>query len=460
MINLVGKVRPYFGGVVLATLLLAAGGVYSALQMPSAIYPEVSFPRIAVVAKVPGLGVANTMVEVTRPLENAVKTVRGVARVRSKTIRASSQLSIDFTPGTDMIYAEQQTWNRIAAARSRLPGDIELTVDRMTPSVFPIMSVVLTGGEDAAHLRDYAYYDLAPRLKNIPDVLYANVAGGDVREIEVEPRPADLLAAGMSAADLADRINRAHVLEPVGRVERPPYAYQILVDSQGETVRSIEELVVAVKNNQALRVSDVADVKVGHEDRVLSIGHGGRDAVVVTVFRSIGGNVVSVSAAVRDLLARRPPPGDIKVTVVYDQATFVTESVRNVRDAIIVGGVFSILVLLLFLRSWRATVIATLSIPATLAVTMLLLYWKGESLNLMSLGGLAVAIGLIIDDTVVVIDNIARHLSPAARTPLTRLRPLTPPTPSPTKGRGGARQSPPSPLRGRGGPGGEGVRGG
>src|SRR5437588_8814312 len=168
-----------------------------------------------------------------------------------------------------MIRAEQLTWNRIGAARSRLPKDLDLTVDRMTPSVFPILSLVLTGGDTPSQLRDYAFYQLAPRIKNVPDVLYANVAGGDLREIEVEARPDDLLAAGLSAADLADQIAKVHRLEPVGRIEHPPFAFQLIVNTQGETARHIEELVISTKNNQPLRVRDVADVKIGHEDRVL-----------------------------------------------------------------------------------------------------------------------------------------------------------------------------------------------
>src|SRR3954452_2390827 len=222
MTNLSAKARPYFGAVVLSCALLTAGGIYSATRMPSGVYPEVNFPRIAVVAKVPDRDVTNMEVAVTRPLEEAVSGVIGVAQVRSKTIRGGSEISIDFNPGTDMKRAEQLVWNRIGARRSDLPPNTELTVEQMTPSVFPIMSIVLTGGDesvDHAQLRDYAFYELAPLIKNTPDVLYANVAGGDVREIEVICRPDDLLAHGLSAADLADQIGQLTPLQSVGRVE-------------------------------------------------------------------------------------------------------------------------------------------------------------------------------------------------------------------------------------------------
>jgi multidrug efflux pump subunit AcrB len=389
-----------------------------------------------------------------------------------------------------MRLAKEDTWNRINAIRSELPANVELTVEQMTPSVFPILSLVLTGGENQAQLRDYAYYQLAPKIKNIHDVLYANVAGGDLREIAVEPRPDDLLAAGLSAADLADQINKAHILQPVGRIEQPPYAFQLIVNTQGEKVRQIEDLVISTQHDQPLRVRDVADVTISHQDRVLSIGFEEKDAVVITVFRRLGGNTVNISRDLNALLDKeglklppgdpnKPPPRNVQATVVYDQAAFVNSAVDNVRDAILIGGVFSILILLVFLQRlwavliavltaaggllltygvwvvavallqrtgpngwsqsvheardlilvggagvafivmgiffWRATLISALAIPTTLAITFLFLHWAGETLNLMSLGGLAVAVGLIIDDTVVVIENIARHLSPSAR---------------------------------------------
>jgi multidrug efflux pump subunit AcrB len=423
--NFAALARPYFGAVLLTVALLTAGGIYSVTRMPRAVYPEVTFPRIAVVAKVPSLDVATMELKVTRPLEEAVSTVIGVEQVRSKTIRGGSELYIDFSPDTDMYRAEQFTWNHIGARRSDLPQDVDLTVERMTPSINPIISVVLTGGDNPSQLRDYAFYQLAPRIKNnVTDVLYANVAGGDIREIVVEARPEALLAIGLSASDLSDQIAKAHLLTPVGRIEHPPFAFQLLVNTQGETVRQFEELVVATKNSQPIHVRDVADVRMFHQDRVQSIGYAGRDAVVITIFRRLGGNAVTVSQELNALLDReglKLPPGDpkkgqprnVQATVVYNQAEFINTAVYNVRDAILIGGLFSILILLAFLRSWRATLISALAIPTTLAIALLFLYWSNATLNLMSLGGLAVAIGLIIDDTVVVVENIARHLAPA-----------------------------------------------
>jgi multidrug efflux pump subunit AcrB len=295
MFNLASKARPYLGAVVLTALLLTGGGIYSAWRMPSSVYPEVTFSRIAVVAKLPGADVTTMEIKVTRPLEEAVQTVVGVTQVRSKTIRGGSELSIDFAPGTDMRQALNLTMNRLGDVKSELPVGIKTTTEQMTPSVFPIISVVLTSDDTsasgAAQLRDYAYYQLAPQIKNIPDVLYANVAGGDVREIEVICRPDDLLASGLSAADVADQIGQLTPLQPVGRVEGQPLAYQIIVNAQTAKAKQVADLVLSTRKDQPIKVRDVADVKILHQDRVMSIGYDQRDAVVITIFRRVGGRV-------------------------------------------------------------------------------------------------------------------------------------------------------------------------
>src|SRR5262249_17353729 len=211
-------------------------------------------------------------------------------------------------------------------------------------------------------------------------------------------------------ADLADQIGQLTQLQPVGVIENQPLSVQIIVNSlpakATPIATQIEELVLTTRKDQPVRVRDVADVRILHKDRSMSIGYDQQDAVVVTVFRRLRGNTVQVSRDVAALLADRgltlatddphkKPPRNIRATIVYDQASFIQTAVDNVRDAILVGGLFSVLILLLFLRSWRATLISALAIPTTLAVTFLFLHWSGETLNLMSLGGLAVAIGLI-----------------------------------------------------------------
>ncbi|MGO9922998.1 MAG: efflux RND transporter permease subunit [Isosphaeraceae bacterium] len=412
-INLVARARPFFGLIVLTTVLLTAFGIVSMVRMPSGIYPEVAFPRIVVIVQTPGLAVKDVEVAVTRPIEEAVSIVLGVVRVRSKSVRGAAELSIDFAPGTDMIQALNDVRARMAEVGAQLPPGTNTITERQTPSVFPIISFVVTGGRDPSALHDYAYFDLRPRISRIPDVSYVTVQGGDIREIIVELEPQALAAANLSISDVADRLGREHRLKAVGRLDRGALQYQVLADTLATNPLDLEDVVIAEKNGQSIRLHDLGRVTIGHEDRTTAVRANGKDAVALTVFRRLGGNALAVSSALEEVLAdaAKSAPLGVRIEPVYDQGLLVRTAIANVRDAITIGGLMSVAILLVFLKSIRATLIAALSIPLSLVISFVFLHLTGDTLNLMSLGGLAVAIGLIIDDTVVVIENIARHLA-------------------------------------------------
>ena len=301
----------------------------------------------------------------------------------------------------------------MAEVGAQLPPGTTTLTERQTPSIFPIISFVITGGRDPAALHDYAYYDLRPRISRIPDVSYVTVQGGDIREIVVEVEPQALVAAGVSIAEIADRLGKEHRLKAVGRLDRDVLQYQVLADTQAADLADLESRVILHKNGQPIRLGDLGRVVISHEDRTIAIRSNGKNAVALTVFRRLGGDALKIStelAAVLDAARTEAPPG-VDIEPVYDQAVLVRTAIANVRDAILLGGLFSVIVLLAFLKSIRATLIAALAIPLSLVISFLFLYLTGDTLNLMSLGGLAVAIGLIIDDTVVVIENISRHLA-------------------------------------------------
>ncbi len=411
--NLVGRARPYFGLIVLTVTLLTAWGLYSMWRMPSGIYPEVSFPQIVVIAESAGLGVREVEISITRPIEERISAVLGVARVRSKTIRAGAELKIDFTPGTDMVQALNDIRAKLAEARATFPAGTVTDVERQSPSIFPIISFVVTGGKDPTALHDYAFYDLRPRLGRLDDVAFVTVQGGDVREILIEIDPQRLVETGLSLADVSDRIGKEHRLKAVGRLDRGSTQFQVVTDHLAVDPQQLERQVIAVKNNQSIRLGDIGRVVVSHEDRSMAIRANGHDAVALTVFRRLGGNALTVKRELDAALvvARTTAPAGVNIVPVYDQGDLVRTAIENVRDAILIGGALSVLILLLFLKSVRATLIASLSIPLSLIITFVFLRLTGDTLNLMSLGGLAVAIGLIIDDAVVVVENIARHLA-------------------------------------------------
>ena len=393
--------------VLLLVGLLGVAGIWAGFALPSAIYPELNFSRIKIVAQGSSLGARQVVFSVTRPLEEAVSVVPGVTRVQSHSIRGASELSINFSPATDMAYALQLVRARVSQVQGALPPDLDIEIERLTPSLFPILSYNLEGG-DPATLYDLARYEIKPLLSRVPGVGRVEVQGSDVREIEVLVDPGRLAAAGMSYADLADAIRRAVTVQAVGRVAQNYRQYLIVTDQEAHSAADVGAVVLG----SGLHVRDVATVQVGTEDHVRIVAGDGKPAALINVARQIGGNTVAIADSVARVmagLASALPPG-VRLKPVYDQAALVRDAVRSVRDAMLVGAALAVVVLLVFLRHGRITAVSATSIPVTLAVTVFVMRVIGQTFNLMTLGAMAIAIGLVIDDAVVITENIARHL--------------------------------------------------
>jgi len=388
--------------------LLSAAGVWVALRLPSAIYPELNFARITVIAEGSTLGARQVVFSIVRPLEEAVSSVPGVTRVHSHAIRGAAEINVTFTPRTNMSDALQLVRGRVAQVQSQLPAGVDLEVERLAPVLFPIVSYNLEGG-DPATLYDFARYEIRPLFSRVPGVGRVEVQGSDVREIEVIADPARLASQGLTYNQLADAIAHATTVQAVGRLAQDYRQYLIVTDQEAKSAEDVGAVVVG----KGLRVRDVATVQPGTEDRTRMTVGDGRPAVFINVARQLGGNTVAIADSVGRIaasLAATLPPG-VHMKPVYDQAVLVRDAVRAVRDAMLVGAVLAILVLLFFLRHLRITLISATSIPLTLIITVFVMGMLGASFNLMTLGAMAIAIGLVIDDAVVVTENIARHVA-------------------------------------------------
>ena len=397
--------------IYLAVALLSIAGAWSALRLPSAIYPELTFPRITIVAQGSSLAARQVVFAIARPIEEAVSIVPGVVRVRSRSIRGASEVNISFAEQTEMNYALQLVRTRVEQIRGDLPPGLDIEIERLTPSLFPILSYNLEGG-DAATLYDIARYRIKPVLSRIPGVGRVGVQGTDVREIEVVADPSRLAAAGLTYDALASAIREGIAVDAVGRVSRDYRQYLVVSAQEARTAADVADVVV----RGGLRVRDLATVTPGTEDHVRIVAGDGRPAALINVTRQAGGNTVAVSDSVAQAarsLAAALPPG-VRLTPVYDQAALVRDAVSSVRDAMLVGAALAVLVLLLFLRHLRITAISAAAIPLTLAVTVFLMRILGQTFNLMTLGAMAIATGLVIDDAVVITENIVRHLALAA----------------------------------------------
>jgi CzcA family heavy metal efflux pump len=399
--------------VLLVTLLLAGAGALVVQSLPSDIYPPLQFPRLLVIAHSGSLPARAMMTSVTRPLEQAAMEVPGIRRVRSRTFRGASEISAQFEPSTDMAAALQQLQNRVVEVRQDLPAETSLAVERLTVSSFPMLSLNLTGGLPVPDLHDYAFYVVRPALARVPGVGRVEVSATDTREIEVVADPGKLLAAGLTVDDVTTALKASNRLAPVGHYAAAGLEHLVLASGLWGSAAEISRTTVAVRNGATIRVADVATVFPGAPDRTSLVTGNGRDAAVVSVSQQPGASILAVKAGIQQTLTdlTHTLPSGLRLSKVYDLAEFVATAIANVRDAILIGGVLAVLVLLLFLRDWRVTLIASITLPLTVLSTFLFMRLFGESINLMSMGGLAVAIGLVIDDAVVMVENIHRRLS-------------------------------------------------
>ncbi|MDZ4774919.1 MAG: efflux RND transporter permease subunit [Planctomycetota bacterium] len=413
---------------VLLVLSLTAG-VAAIFMVARSIYPRVSFPRIAVIAERGEQPVRGMMVAITKPLEQAVSVIPNLMRVRSKTVRGASELSLDFRADTDMRDALSNVRARIA--QSGLPADVHFTTEQQTPAVFPVLSFNVIAGEhfagDAvarARLAEWAEIELKPRIARLTDTFMVTVQSGDRREYVFEVDPAALARTGLDASAVSDAIANSNTVSAVGRSSAEGLRYQWLVDGRIEDSDHILDIAVPRAGRDPILLSELGRVVETVAERTMVVTGGGREGVVVSVFLRDGGKVTRLSEDVARVLVeeRAHVPGGGTIVSVYDQARLVDESIAGVRDAIGIGALLSVVVIAIFLGNWRLTLVAGLAIPISVLLTLALFPLVGESLNLMSLGGLAVAIGLIIDDAIVVVENVARRSQELARDALPRDR--------------------------------------
>ena len=387
--------------------VLTAVGIAVAFRIPSAIYPELQFSRVTIVVSGSALGARQVLFAITRPIEEAVGIVPGVTRVQSRTIRGAAEINVTFAAKTDMQFALQQVQARVNQVNGDLPPGLDIQVERLTPSLFPILSYNLEGGEPAT-LYDIATYQIRPLFSRVPGVGRVDVQASDVRELEVVADPAKLAAQQMTYDDLATAIRSSSTVSAVGRVPANYRQYLVVTTTEARSADDVANIVIG----HGLRVRDIATVVMGTEDHVRIVAGDGRPAALLNVTRQVGGNTVAIAdsiAAIARTLAPTLPPG-VHLKAIYDQAALVRDAVKSVRDAMLIGAVLAIIVLLLFLRHGRITAISASSIPLTMAITVFVMWLLGQTFNLMTLGAMAIAIGLVIDDAVVVTENIVRHL--------------------------------------------------
>ena len=393
--------------------VLALGGIAAAISLPIGLFPATSFPRVRVNIDTGSQPAPQMMLQVTQPMEQAVRAVPGVVDVNSVTSRGAAQIIVDFGWGMDMTAATLGVNAAVAQLLPSLPARTNYTVLRMDPSVFPFMAYALTSSSvSQVKLQNLAQYQLVPLLSAVPGVARVQVQGGNTAEVEVNVEPHRLAAFHLTVADVTKAVAAANALQSVGRLEDQDLLYLLMDANSLRSMDDVKNIVVRGGPGGLVRLSDVADLRYGVAPNYFDVSADGKQAVTVLLFQNRNSNSVEIAGAVKrafDGFAPYMPPG-VHLDKWYDQSTLVMAAAGSVRDAILIGIVLAAFVLLFFLRSWRITLLAILVVPASLASAILVLAMLGMSFNIMTLGGLAASVGLVIDDVIVMIEHIARRV--------------------------------------------------
>jgi CzcA family heavy metal efflux pump len=401
--------------IVVIVALLCAAGLYAATQLPIAVFPETDFPRIVIIVDNGEAPASQTLVSVTRPIEEAMNGIPGIARIKSKTARGSTEISLYFNWGGNINQQLSLVQARMSQLLTTLPPTAEIrNIDRLTFAVFPVAGYSLTSDKrDQATLTDLATYVVRPQLARLPGVAIVGVAGGKTREFHVTIDPEKLTAHNVSAQQVAEAIHNSNIIVSPGLIEENHQLELALISGQARRPDELNGIVVATVNNAPVLVSDVATVSPGVEPQYTIVTADGHPAALVNINRQPDANTVKVVDEVKAALnaMRGQIPKDVRVAAYYDQSLLVRDSINSVRDSILVGLLLSVVILYAFLRNWGTTAVAIVVIPVTILVTFLAMYLARLSFDLMTLGGVAAAIGLVIDDAIVVVENIYTHLS-------------------------------------------------
>jgi len=409
-VSFVGFVERHRRSILVVMFALAAAGVFAAISLPVGLFPQVSFPRVRISIDAGDRPADQMMLLVTRPMEQAIRPVPGIVDLRSTTSRGSAQIQLDVGWGRDMVATTNQVAAAIAQAMPSLPAGTTYSVDRMDPTTFPIIAYGLTSDTvSQSALRELAQFQIVPLLTSIPGVKRIDFQGGDVPEIQVRTDPLRLASLGVGINDLSSALQNTGIVASAGRIDDHGKLYLVMVDDTLHSVQQVRQTVVRGNADGVVTVGDVADVAPGVAQRWTRVVQDGKPAVLFSVYEQPDGNAVRIAASVRDRLAGFALPPGVSLSNWYDQSVLVTQSAASVRDAVAIGLVLAGLVLLLFLRSWRVTLVALLTVPAILATSTLVLSLMGLSFNIMTLGGIAAAVGLVIDDVIVMIEHIARR---------------------------------------------------
>lgn len=393
-------------------LLVVTLGAFSLTKLTVDLFPNIRFPVIIVLTRYQGAGPRDVEKTVTKRIEGAVGTVSSVKRISSETREGLSIVIAEFNWGTDMDFAALEMREKVDGVKGLLPdGADEPMVLKIDPGMMPVIQLTLSGPDDPAALDAVAEDLFKSRLERLEGVASVNVLGGVKREVQVEVDPVKLQGYGLDVNQVVQILRAENLNMPGGEVRGSGKRLVIRATGEFSSLDEIREVMIPTRLGTSVRIGDIADVRLGYGDTQQITRLNEKPSVTIAVLKKTDANTVGVSRAVLEEIEKIKGeiPKNIEVAVASNSSEFIEESINSVTQNAVLGGVLAVVVLFLFLQSLRPTAAIAVSIPVSIIATFTLMYFAGLTLNMMSLGGLALGIGMLVDTSIVVIENITRH---------------------------------------------------
>ena len=400
----------YKNPITVLIVIILLGGAFAYSKMQTALFPEITFPKIKIIADAGQQPVDKMMITVTGPLEEAIKQIPDLQTIRSTTSRGSCELSAFLNWDADVDLAQQRIQSKISEISNTLPAGVNITVERMNPSILPVIGYTLESHSlTPIEMKMLAMYTIKPYLSRVAGVSEVRVIGGKTKEYDVVLNQQKMNVLGITPDAVSNAIAQNNIIQSNGYLNDYRQMYLTITDASVNSLQQLQNIVVS-NNKRIVLLKDIADVSINNAKEYVKINANGRESLLLAIIKQPNANLIDLSTQMEKQVSdlQKILPKDVTIKPYYIQADFVNDAVKSVTDSLWIGLVLAIIVAIIFLRSFKASSVILVTIPVTLLLTLIVLYATGETLNIMTLGAIAAAIGLIIDDAIVVVEQIHR----------------------------------------------------
>jgi len=398
--------------ILLLGILIFVGGIFSFTRMKTNLFPDVKFPRISIIVDAGQLPIDRMMITVTQPIENAVKKVNGVRLVRSSTSRGSATIDVYFKWGLDIYSLKPQLIDRINEIKNFLPPDVNISAEVMNQSLFPVFGYTLENpNKTDVELKDIANTIVRQAFSQVAGISNVIIRGGRNKEFVVIPNPQKMTALGIVPQDIIKAFKENNFVSSAGLLPDHYHMYLTLIDTRVINIDQLKDIIIKNKNGRLIKVKEIAKIKEEEQQEFVKINANGNNAVLIDIVKQPNVDLINFAERVQKKAneIQKLLPKGYTLKPYYNQAAFVKKSIDGTIRTIFEGLLLAFLVIILFLRAWRSSLVVLLTIPVTIAFSFLVIYLVGITINIMSLGAIAASIGLIIDDAIVIIEQIYKN---------------------------------------------------